>query len=144
MIHKILFSLITVFWILGISQGYVLQGKDDDFIEITVTFDERNRLDIKAMMEQAGYEDRGDFLSTMEKVTGDYNWDRNVDKGDTFTIPKPIAGTGIELVDAESEVMEIVETKPEPEGYNPTYGSTYDRVMAVSYTHLTLPTILLV
>ena len=31
----------------GLSQGYVLQGQDDDFIEITVTFDERNRLDIK-------------------------------------------------------------------------------------------------
>ena len=52
MIHKILFSLITVFWILGISQGYVLQGQDDDFIEITVTFDERNRLDIKDMMDR--------------------------------------------------------------------------------------------
>ena len=39
----------------------------------------------------------------------------------------------VEPVDTESEVMEIVEPKPEPEGYNPTYGSTYDRVMDRGY-----------
>ena len=131
MIHKLFFSFITIFWILGISQGYVL-GQDNS-TEVEAQFTIRNRLDIDAMMKLAGYKNRGDFLSTMEKVTGDYNWDRNVDKGDTFTIPKPIDGTGIELVDAESEVMEIVESEPEPEGYNPTYGSTYNRVMERGY-----------
>ena len=65
MILKLFFSFITAFWILGISQGYVL-SQDEDFIEITVTFDERNRLDIKGMMEQAGYEDRGDFLQLIQ------------------------------------------------------------------------------
>ena len=65
MIHKIIFSLITVFWILGISQGYVLQGRDN-FTEITVQFDGQNRLDIKAMMKQSGYEDRGEFLKLIQ------------------------------------------------------------------------------
>ena len=131
MILKLFFSFLTAFWILGISQGYVL-GQDNS-TEIEAQFTIRNRLDIDAMMKLAGYKNRGDFLSIMEKVTGDYNWDRNVDKGDMFTIPKPIDGTGIELVDAESEVMEIVESEPEPEGYNPTYGSTYNRVMDRGY-----------
>ena len=88
MIHKLFFSFITVFWILGISQGYVL-GQDNS-TEVEAQFTIRNRLDIDAMMKLAGYENRGDFLSIMEKVTGDYNWDRNVDKGDKFFIPKPI------------------------------------------------------
>ena len=131
MIHKLFFSLITVFWILGISQGYVL-GQDNS-TEVEAQFTIRNRLDIDAMMKLAGYENRGDFLSIMEKVTGDYNWDRNVDKGDKFFIPKPIGMVEVEPVDAESEMMEIVEPKPEPEGYNPTYGSTYDRVMDRGY-----------
>ena len=131
MIHKLFFSFITVFWILGISQGYVL-GQDNS-TEVEAQFTIRNRLDIDAMMKLAGYENRGDFLSIMEKVTGDYNWDRNVDKGDRFFIPKPIGMVEVEPVDAESEVMEIVEPKPEPEGYNPTYGSTYDRVMDRGY-----------
>ena len=67
MIHKLFFSLITVFWILGISQGYVL-GQDNS-TEVEAQFTIRNRLDIDAMMKLAGYENRGDFLSTMEKVT---------------------------------------------------------------------------
>ena len=131
MIHKLFFSFITVFWILGISQGYVL-GQDNS-TEVEAQFTIRNRLDIDAMMKLAGYENRGDFLSIMEKVTGDYNWDRNVDKGDSFFIPKPIGMIEVEPVDAESEVMEIVKPKPEPEGYNPTYGSTYNRVMDRGY-----------
>ena len=130
MIHKIFFSLITVFWILGISQGYVLQGQDDDFIEITVTFDERNRLDIKDMMEQAGYEDRGDFLQLLQDITGSENWDRNLNKDDKFFIPKPVSETEIELAppdygDAESEMMSPVQVTPKQIEYNPTYGSTY-------------------
>ena len=80
MIHKIIFSLITVFWILGISQGYVLQGQDN-FTEITVQFDGQNRLDIKAMMEQSGYEDRGEFLKLIQDITGKENWDRNLKNG---------------------------------------------------------------
>ena len=131
MIHKLFFSLITVFWILGISQGYVL-GQDNS-TEVEAQFTIRNRLDIDAMMKLAGYENRGDFLSTMEKVTGDYNWDRNVDKGDRFFIPKPIGMVEVEPVDAESEVMEIVKPEPKPEGYNPTYGTTFKRVMDRGY-----------
>ena len=131
MIHKLFFSLITVFWILGISQGYVL-GQDNS-TEVEAQFTIRNRLDIDAMMKLAGYENRGDFLSIMEKVTGDYNWDRNVDKGDSFFIPKPIGMVDVEPVDAESEVMEIVKPEPKPEGYNPTYGTTYKRVMDRGY-----------
>ena len=84
MIHKIFFAMITVFWILGISQGYVLQGNETT---IKAIFTINNRLDIDAMMDASGYKDRGEFLSAMEKATGDYNWDRNVDKGDTFIIP---------------------------------------------------------
>jgi len=84
MIHKIFFAMLTMFWILGISQGYVLQG--EELIEIEAKFTIKNRLDIDAMMKSAGYENRGDFLYIMEKTTGDYNWDRNVDKGDKFTI----------------------------------------------------------
>ena len=138
MIHKILFSLITVFWILGISQGYVLQGQDDDFIEITVTFDERNRLDIKDMMEQAGYEDRGDFLQLIQDITGEENWDRNLDNGDKFFIPKPVSETEIELAppdygDAESEMQLPVQLMPKQVEYKPTYGSTYKRVMERGY-----------
>ena len=138
MIHKIFFSLITVFWILGISQGYVLQGQDDDFIEITVTFDERNRLDIKDMMEQAGYEDRGDFLQLLQDITGSENWDRNLNKDDKFFIPKPVSETEIELAppdygDAESEMMSPVQVTPKQIEYNPTYGSTYKRVLERGY-----------
>ena len=131
MIHKLFFSLITVFWILGISQGYVL-GQDNS-TEVEAQFTIRNRLDIDAMMRLAGYENRGDFLSIMEKVTGDYNWDRNVDKGDSFFIPKPIGMIEVEPVDAESEVMEIVEPELDPNDYNPTYGSTYKRVLDRNY-----------
>ena len=137
MILKLFFSFITAFWILGISQGYVL-GQNEDFIEITVTFDERNRLDIKGMMEQAGYEDRGDFLQLIQDITGSENWDRNLDKGDKFFIPKPVSETEIELAppdfgDAESEMMGTVELDPTPKVYNPTYGSTYSRVMDRGY-----------
>ena len=136
MILKLFFSFITAFWILGISQGYVL-GRDN-FTEVEAQFTIRNRLDIDAMMKLAGYQNRGDFLSTMEKVTGDYNWDRNVDKGDKFFIPKPVSETEIELAppdfgDAESEMMGTVELDPTPKVYNPTYGSTYDRVMDRGY-----------
>ena len=131
MIHKLFFSFITVFWILGISQGYVL-GQDNS-TEVEAQFTIRNRLDIDAMMRLAGYENRGDFLSIMEKVTGDYNWDRNVDKGDSFFIPKPIGMVEVEPVDAESEVMEIVEPELDPNDYNPTYGSTYKRVLDRNY-----------
>ena len=46
----------------------------------------RNRLDIGAMMKLAGYTERGDFLYEMEKATGDRDWDRNVEKGQTFII----------------------------------------------------------
>jgi len=82
---KIFFAMITMFWILGISQGYVLQGSE--MIEIEAQFTIRNRLDIEAMMKLAGYTERGDFLMEMERATGDRNWDRSVDKGDTFIIP---------------------------------------------------------
>ena len=82
---KIFFAMITMFWILGISQGYVLQGSQD-MIEIEAQFTIRNRLDIDAMMKLAGYTERGDFLTAMEKATGDRNWDRNVEKGQTFVI----------------------------------------------------------
>ena len=34
MIHKILFSLFVSFWILGIGQGYVLQGQETTMVEI--------------------------------------------------------------------------------------------------------------
>ena len=84
MIHKLFFSFITVFWILGISQGYVL-GQDNS-TEVEAQFTIRNRLDIPAMMEKAGYKDRGEFLSVLEKITGNYNWDRDVKKGDIFVI----------------------------------------------------------
>ena len=77
--------MITMFWILGISQGYVLQGSE--MIEIEAQFTIRNRLDIDAMMKLAGYTQRGDFLTEMEKSTGDRDWDRNVEKGQTFIIP---------------------------------------------------------
>ncbi len=82
---KIFFAMITMFWILGISQGYVLQGSE--MIEIESQFTIRNRLDIDAMMKLAGYTERGDFLTEMEKSTGDRDWDRNVEKGQTFIIP---------------------------------------------------------
>jgi len=82
---KIFFAMITMFWILGISQGYVLQGSE--MIEIEAQFTIRNRLDIDAMMKLAGYTQRGDFLTEMEKSTGDRDWDRNVEKGQTFIIP---------------------------------------------------------
>ena len=82
---KIFFAMITMFWILGISQGYVLQGSE--MIEIEAQFTIRNRLDIYAMMKLAGYTQRGDFLTEMEKSTGDRDWDRNVEKGQTFIIP---------------------------------------------------------
>ena len=55
MIHKILFSLFVSFWILGIGQGYVLQGQETTMVEIKAEFTIRNRLDIPAMMEKAGY-----------------------------------------------------------------------------------------
>jgi hypothetical protein len=84
MIHKIFFAMITMFWILIIAQGYVLQGMD---ITIESKFTINNKLDITAMMEDAGYKDRGEFIIAMEKVTGNYNWDRTVEEGDTFTIP---------------------------------------------------------
>ena len=77
--------MLTMFWILGISQGYVLQGSQN-MIEIEAQFTIRNRLDIDAMMKIAGYTERGDFLTAMEKATGDRNWDRNVEKGQTFII----------------------------------------------------------
>ena len=77
--------MITMFWILGISQGYVLRGSE--MIEIEAQFTIRNRLDIDAMMKLAGYTERGDFLMEMERATGDRNWDRSVDKGDTFILP---------------------------------------------------------
>ena len=83
---KIFFAMITMFWILGISQGYVLQGSQN-MIEIEAQFTIRNRLDIGAMMKLAGYTERGDFLYEMEKATGDRDWDRNVEKGQTFIIP---------------------------------------------------------
>ena len=123
MIHKIIFSLITVFWILGISQGYVLQGRDN-FTEITVQFDGQNRLDIKAMMKQSGYEDRGEFLKLIQDLTGKENWDRNLKKGDKFFISSPVSETEIEFGDAESEMMDTVELDPVPRVYNPTYGTT--------------------
>ena len=132
MIHKIIFSLITVFWILGISQGYVLQGRDN-FTEITVQFDGQNRLDIKAMMKQSGYEDRGEFLKLIQDLTGKENWDRNLKKGDKFFISSPVSETEIEFGDAESEMMDTVELDPVPRVYNPTYGTTYNRVMERSY-----------
>ena len=53
MIHKILFSLFVSFWILGIGQGYVLQGQETTMVEIKAEFTIRNRLDIPAMMEKA-------------------------------------------------------------------------------------------
>ena len=53
---KIFFAMITMFWILGISQGYVLQGSE--MIEIEAQFTIRNRLDIDAMMKLAGYSTR--------------------------------------------------------------------------------------
>ena len=55
MIHKILFSLFVSFWILGIGQGYVLQGQETTMIEIKAEFTIRNRLDIPAMMEKANH-----------------------------------------------------------------------------------------
>lgn len=131
MIHKLLFSFITVFWILGISQGYVL-GQDNS-TEVEAQFTIQNRLDIDAMMKLAGYENRGDFLTIMEKVTDDYNWDRNVKKGEKFFIPKPIGVIEVEPVDAEDEVMEIVELKLDPNDYNPTYGSTFKKVIERGY-----------
>ena len=138
MILKLFFSFLTAFWILGISQGYVLQGQDKDFIEITVQFDERNRLDIKGMMEQAGYEDRGEFLQLIQDLTGSENWDRNLDKGDKFFIPKPVSETEIEMGppdygDAESEMLMPTQLMPKQEEYNPTYGSTFQRVLDRGY-----------
>ena len=58
----------------------------------------------------AGYEDRGDFLQLIQDITGEENWDRNLDKGDKFFIPKPVSETEIELAppdygDAESEMQ---------------------------------------
>ena len=61
--------MITVFRILGISQGYVLQGNE---ITIKAIFTINNRLDIDAMMDASGYKDRGEFLSAMEKATGNH------------------------------------------------------------------------
>ena len=138
MIHKLIFSLITVFWILGISQGYVLEGQEKDFIEITVQFDEQNRLDIKGMMEQAGYEDRGAFLELIQDITGSENWDRNLDKGDKFFMPKPVSEVEIELApqdygDAESEMMESVSIEQKPKEYLPTFGSTVKRIIDRGY-----------
>ena len=49
---KIFFAMITMFWILGISQGYVLQGSQD-MIEIEAQFTIRNRRDIGSMMKLA-------------------------------------------------------------------------------------------
>ena len=138
MILKLFFSFLTAFWILGISQGYVLQGQDKDFIEITVQFDERNRLDVKGMMEQAGYEDRGEFLQLLQDLTGQDNWDRNLDKGDKFFIPKPVSETEIEMAppdygDAESEMLMPTQLMPKQEEYHPTYGSTFQRVLDRGY-----------
>ena len=80
-------------------------------------------------MEQAGYEDRGEFLQLLQDLTGSENWDRNLDTGDKFFIPKPVSETEIEMAppdfgDAESEMMDTVELDPVPKVYNPTYGST--------------------
>ena len=38
------------------------------------------------MMKLAGFTERGDFYE-MEKATGNRDWDRNVEKGQTFIIP---------------------------------------------------------
>ena len=105
MIHKILFSLFVSFWILGIGQGYVLQGQETTMVEIKAEFTIRNRLDIPAMMEKAGYKDRGEFLSILEKATGNYNWDRDVKKGDTFVIPSKLAP--IKIIEQEKKVEKI-------------------------------------
>ena len=105
MIHKILFSLFVSFWILGIGQGYVLQGQETTMVEIKAEFTIRNRLDIPAMMEKAGYKDRGEFLSILEKVTGNYNWDRDVKKGDVFVIPSKLAP--IKIIEQEKKVEKI-------------------------------------
>ena len=105
MIHKILFSLFVSFWILGIGQGYVLQGQETTMIEIKAEFTIRNRLDIPAMMEKAGYKDRGEFLSVLEKITGNYNWDRDVKKGDIFVIPSKLAP--IKIIEEEKKLDEL-------------------------------------
>ena len=124
MIHKILFSLFVSFWILGIGQGYVLQGQETTMVEIKAEFTIRNRLDIPAMTEKAGYKDRGEFLSVLEKITGNYNWDRDVKKGDIFVIPSKLAP--IKIIEEETEeksALALGESESIPEKvYSPING----------------------
>ena len=56
MIHKLFFSFITIFWILGISQGYVL-GQDNS-TEVEAQFTIRNRLDPEGHIPEKCQESR--------------------------------------------------------------------------------------
>ena len=80
MIKIFLLALLLLLPVKAVAQS----DNDSDFIKIEVLFNERGRLDLKAMMEVSGFTDRGQFLSIMADLTGDKNWDRNLDRGDIF------------------------------------------------------------
>lgn len=131
---------------------------NSDFIKIEALFNERNRLDLKAMMEASGFTDRGQFLSIMADLTGDENWDRNLDRGDIFYLPrsftiddedlkvKPINATVDNLDIEESDVdgaMQMVtlddhistSKPPSEQEYFPEFESTYRRVLDQGYVN---------
>ena len=132
---------------------------DSDFIKIEVLFNDRNRLDLKAMMEESGFTDRGQFLSIMADLTGDENWDRNLDRGDIFYLPrsftiddedlkvKPINATvdNLEIDESDADgAMQMVtlddhistSKPPSEQEYFPEFESTYRRVLDLSLIHI--------
>ena len=111
MIHKLLFSFIVSFWILGISQGYVLLGET---ITIKAKFTIRGYLDIAQMMEDAGYTNRGEFLTAMERSAGRYDWDRDVDKDSVFEVEPPPGWVLKTKSFPEEEVGPTIEIEPTP------------------------------
>jgi|GEM_PF-635964 len=132
---------------------------DTDFIKIEVLFNVMGRLDLKRMMQASGFTDRGQFLSIMADLTGDKNWDRNLDRGDVFYLPrsftiddedlkvKPINDTvdNFEVEESDADgAMQMVKlddgmrgsSKPTSEKeYFPQFESTYRRVLDQGYVN---------
>ena len=83
-------------------------------IRIQAKFTLRGFLDISQMMEDAGYANRGDFLAAMEKATGRYDWDRDVDKDSVFEIEPPPGWVLKTESFPEEEIGPTIEIEPTP------------------------------
>ena len=140
MIKIFLLALLLLLPVKAVAQS----DNDSDFIKIEVLFNERGRLDLKAMMEVSGFTDRGQFLSIMADLTGDENWDRNLDRGDIFYLPRSFTVDNLEIDESDADgAMQMVSLDdhistskpPSEQEYFPEFQSTYRRVLDQGYVN---------